>query len=334
MAEELFSGFGDQKILAERAKKDINGNSLELSISGDTVTAIGGKSVGGGGSEPVDAYTKAETNELLAGKQDELPTSSASQFLQTNANNEIIWGALPSSLDEVAIFNYGASIWVSEVSDAYDAGKAVFCRKEKSLLPLQAIGSNVCSFNGVIGSESSISLSSLIVAHVELSGQGSWSYKTMTIPKPSKSDNGKVLTVNNLGAIVWDSTPDISGKANKSEMSVTPGTDADDDKTTIQLKTGTSATVLTKHQDVSSMLGKSEFGGTILDTSGDPITDNTGDAIQDETMVELYDSFETTKFGAERARADASGHDIETTYATKSELNTLLASIESKLAEI
>ena len=180
---------GGKNISAKNAETDINGNSLELTISGNTVTAIGGKTVGGG-SEPVDAYTKAETDELLG------------------------------------------------------------------------------------------------------------------------------------------------DKANKSEMSVTPGTDADDDKTTIQLKTGTSATVLTKHQDVSSMLGKSEFGGTILDTSGDPITDNTGDAIQDETMVELYDSFETTKFGAERASADASGHDIETTYATKSELNTLLASIESQLAEI
>lgn len=184
MAEDLYTGFGNQKILAERAKKDINGNSLELTIENEKVTAIGGVSIGGG-SEPVDAYTKAETNELLG------------------------------------------------------------------------------------------------------------------------------------------------GKANKSEMSVTPGTDADDDKTTIQLKTGTSTTVLTKHQDVSSMLGKSEFGGTILDTSGEPITDDTGEAIQDETMVELYDSFETTKFGAERARADASGHDIETTYATKSEVSTAISRIES-----
>ena len=44
---------------------------------------------------------------------------------------------------------------------------------------------------------------------------------------------------------------DISGKADKSEMLVTPGTGADADKTTIQLKSGTSATVLTAHQDIS-----------------------------------------------------------------------------------
>jgi hypothetical protein len=44
---------------------------------------------------------------------------------------------------------------------------------------------------------------------------------------------------------------DISGKADKSEMSVVPGTGTDADKTTITLKSGTSATVLTAHQDVT-----------------------------------------------------------------------------------
>lgn len=43
----------------------------------------------------------------------------------------------------------------------------------------------------------------------------------------------------------------ITGKADKSEMSVTPGTGEDADKTTIQLKSGTAATVLTQHQDIS-----------------------------------------------------------------------------------
>lgn len=45
--------------------------------------------------------------------------------------------------------------------------------------------------------------------------------------------------------------PDISGKANKSEMSVVDGTGANADKTTITLKDGTSATVLKSHQDIS-----------------------------------------------------------------------------------
>ena len=43
----------------------------------------------------------------------------------------------------------------------------------------------------------------------------------------------------------------LSGKANMSEMSVTDGTGSDADKTIIQLKSGTSATVLKTHQDIS-----------------------------------------------------------------------------------
>lgn len=46
----------------------------------------------------------------------------------------------------------------------------------------------------------------------------------------------------------------LDEKANKSEMSVTPGTGGNADKTTIQLKSGTSATVLTQHQDITTKL--------------------------------------------------------------------------------
>ena len=48
----------------------------------------------------------------------------------------------------------------------------------------------------------------------------------------------------------------FDGKANKGEMSITPGTGTDADKTTIQLKSGASATVLTSHQDVSQKTAK------------------------------------------------------------------------------
>ena len=49
---------------------------------------------------------------------------------------------------------------------------------------------------------------------------------------------------------------DISGKADKSEMSVTTGTGTNADKTTIQLKSGTSATVLTQHQSLANYVDK------------------------------------------------------------------------------
>ena len=49
---------------------------------------------------------------------------------------------------------------------------------------------------------------------------------------------------------------DLSDYAKKSEMSVTDGTDTDADKVTIQLKSGTSATVLKTHQDISGKVDK------------------------------------------------------------------------------
>ena len=49
---------------------------------------------------------------------------------------------------------------------------------------------------------------------------------------------------------------DLSGYALKSEMSVEAGTGANADKTTITLKSGTSATVLTTHQDISGKADK------------------------------------------------------------------------------
>lgn len=65
---------------------------------------------------------------------------------------------------------------------------------------------------------------------------------------------------------------DISGKADKSEMSVTDGTGADSDKTTIQLKSGTSATVLKSHQ---SLAGKQDVIDAQHKLSADLVDDST-----------------------------------------------------------
>lgn len=59
----------------------------------------------------------------------------------------------------------------------------------------------------------------------------------------------------------------LGEKADKSEMSVVAGTGSDSDKTTITLKDGTSATVLTTHQDIS---GKADKATTL---AGYGITD-------------------------------------------------------------
>lgn len=178
--EKLWTGFDNTKIMAERAVCDEVGQNI------------------------VDTYaTKAEVTE----KQDALPSSAANQFLQTNANNEITWGTLPEALDKVYIVTYGSSVSVNTVSAERQAGKAVFCSKGNALLPLQAIGSNICSFNGVIGAENSTGMNGLIMAHVELMATGMWGYSTISIPKPTGTS--KTLTIDTDGTVAWTATPVI-----------------------------------------------------------------------------------------------------------------------------
>ena len=77
---------------------------------------------------------------------------------------------------------------------------------------------------------------------------------------------------------------DLEGYAQKSEMSVTDGTGDDSDKTTIQLKEGTSATVLKDHQDIS---GKADLTGGLLAASQWPRTSivNVGTLGNDVTLA-------------------------------------------------
>lgn len=77
---------------------------------------------------------------------------------------------------------------------------------------------------------------------------------------PINLSNG-VITIGNNSITPLTSHQDISGKADKSEMSVTTGNGT----ATIQLKSGTSATVLTQHQDIS---GKADKTITITGTNG------------------------------------------------------------------
>lgn len=76
-----------------------------------------------------------------------------------------------------------------------------------------------------------------------------------------KGDGSNTASQLAANKIKVDDSIDISGKADKSEMSVVAGTGANADKTTITLKNGTSATVLTQHQDVSEFLKEGEVFG-------------------------------------------------------------------------
>lgn len=92
---ELWTSFNGTGFGAERAVADVDGNPLNLTISNDQVIAIGGKSIGGG--TVVDAYTKAETDVLLADKanKSELPIlrqAEATEDTTINVvNNRVTW---------------------------------------------------------------------------------------------------------------------------------------------------------------------------------------------------------------------------------------------------
>lgn len=118
----------------------------------------------------------------------------------------------------------------------------------------------------------------------------------------NQSDNSQPDFIKNKPII-----PDISGKADKSEMSVTPGTGANADKTTIQLKQGTSATVLTNHQDIS---GKQNV-------------------IQDLSAIRSGAAAGAT---AQQPATTLAGYGI-TDGATKTELQELESEVDSKLEE-
>lgn len=79
------------------------------------------------------------------------------------------------------------------------------------------------------------------------SGDGTVTAVKMNNGTPIEPDENGVV---NLGTVITQHQ-DISGKADKSEMSVVNGTGSNADKTTITLKSGTSAMVLKQHQDIS-----------------------------------------------------------------------------------
>lgn len=88
---------------------------------------------------------------------------------------------------------------------------------------------------------------------------------------------------------------DLSGYALKSEMSVVDGTDANADKVTITLKSGTEATVLKSHQDISGKADKvtgatsGNFAG--LDSNGNLV--DSGAKVSDFQAAGNYKTTQT-----------------------------------------
>ena len=96
---------------------------------------------------------------------------------------------------------------------------------------------------------------------------------------------------------------DLSGYALKSEMSVTPGTGADADKTTIQLKNGTTATVLTQHQDISGKADKVD-GAVAGNFAGIDANGNLVDSGKKASDFQAAGDYKTTQTAVSDPTAD------------------------------
>ena len=77
---------------AERSSADANGHSLTLTITGDKVTAIGDIPIGG----TIDAYTKTQTDALLADKADIISDGTENNLISLANDGNIKDSGIPS----------------------------------------------------------------------------------------------------------------------------------------------------------------------------------------------------------------------------------------------
>lgn len=251
-----------------------------------------------------------ETSIDLSGKQDALsgmPGMAANKYLQTDANQNIVWGNLPAEKDEVAIYTYGQA--ATNIYNDYNQEKVIYCKYNYKLVPLIAMGSNCCTFVGVINDESTINYSGPRFVSISLFGTTTWGVEYFKIPTPSSSDVNKVLTIDSSGAPQWQIPSTVPSLPSPTINDSLLLGQADGSETWTALE-----------NDV--------FGTRLLDKE-------TGEPMYDASSTDqLWTGFAGKEFGAARAYADQDGNNIKATYATKEDLNAALGDIESLLAAL
>lgn len=139
--------------------------------------------------------------------------------------------------------------------------------KQDTINDLSTIRSGAAKGATAVQEETDPVFSASAAAGITASDITNWNSKTDTKGTVTKVKvNGTEKSPNSSGVVdigtVITAHQDISGKANKDEMSVSESGDS----TTITLKTGTSATVLKEHQDIS---GKADKSTTVSSVSYD-----------------------------------------------------------------
>ena len=173
--EEMFQSWDGKPIYAKKAERDVNGNPLVLTIENEKVTAIGGISVGGGG-EPVDAYTKEETNALLDDKVDKVSGKGLSANDYTNADKDKL-----DNIESGAEVNLIASVKVAGSALAIDG---------KSVNVPEAGGTSGAWVKGVVSGE-------------DTARWNSWVYASYNVPIAGVTINGRKYPVVKIGNLLW-----------------------------------------------------------------------------------------------------------------------------------
>lgn len=190
---ELWTSFNGIGFGAERAVADADGNPLNLTISNDQVIAIGGKSIGGG--TVVDAYTKAETDVLLADKADksELPILRQDEATENTTinvvNNRVTW---------VSNITYSTMTFNVAVPSGESANFAV------ELLSQHACTVSV-TVNGVQVPKASAALNELEAGktyQLTCVGYG-WTCVEVDVPSYTVSIDSKTYGATRLGNHLW-----------------------------------------------------------------------------------------------------------------------------------
>lgn len=152
---------------------------------------------------------------------------------------------------------------------------------------IPTVPTTLSSFTDDLGSNPTHTHSQYLTQHQDISNYVQKSQTTGLLKNDGTVDTNTYLT----------SHQDISGKADKSEMSVVDGTGDNIDKTTITLKSGTSATVLKSHQSLSGYATEQYVGTQIATQHENDATladvaalesDNVPPISQQENVIVLF----------------------------------------------
>lgn len=223
---------------ADKAVPSAVGNLASLDASGN----LSDSGVSPSGFAPASGIARAA---LAAAVQESLDKAdSAVQPSSLFDGSQIKSSLLPSYVDDVleysALSGFPGSGETGKIYVARDTNKTYRWSGSRYV---EIAASPVTSVNGQTGA-----VTLAIPAEQVNADWNATEGKAKILNKPDTFPPGS--HVHGMGDVTG-LVATLGGKANRSEMSVTPGTGADADKTTIQLKDGTSATVLTAHQDVS-----------------------------------------------------------------------------------